>query len=460
VSVSAGNGWDPIGGAEEIAKGAIGAVSYWSDPWGNTFKALRDAAAGLARDVLPALTSATLPDLNADWFLEAYAISFAAAIFVALILLVPQVIRTARGAQAGRDLVESVGLYFGLFLVGAMFGPAVGIVLVNFFHALSNDIVAWGLQGSVDSVIGDFQSMIAQADPVGITGGVPIAVLLMLCMLLGLLLVFAMLIVQLVTLYFTGVLLPLGLVWIIDPTKRSFGVKILTVWVGILAAHPLLFFLLGFAFQIMANSVSSFGNNLGLESLVTLTVAVIALFVAACSPLLLLKFAPVIPTGFGGTRGPALSASAIGPRNLTDAGSRYSSPTPRSSTCASTPSGGSSSAGQSAVGNVAESPTLAGASAARAGASTMGATGATEAAAATGVSASAAAGTAATAAEGLAVAGAAESATGIGAAIGIPTLILAAGATAASAGLKITESAGQQAAAAMDDSTIGREHTP
>jgi type IV secretion system protein TrbL len=98
--------------------------------------------------VLPALTSATLPNLNAGWFLRAYAISFAAAILIAVVLLIPQVVRTARGAQAGRDLVDSVGLYFGVFLLGAMFGPAFGMVLVNFFHAVSNVVVAWGIQGS------------------------------------------------------------------------------------------------------------------------------------------------------------------------------------------------------------------------------------------------------------------------------------------------------------------------
>ena len=257
VDNGGGSGWNPIGGVQDILNGVGGAVSYWSDPWGNTFKALRDAAAGLSKDVLPALTQATLPDLTASWFVRAYSVSFAAAILVAVALLIPQVIRTARGAQAGRDLLDSMGLYFGLFLAGAMFGPLFGMMLVNFFHALSDDIVAWGLRGSINGVIADFQNMIATADPVGITGGVPIAVGLMLCMILGLFLVFAMLIVQLVTLYFTGVLLPLGLVWIIDPTRRSFGTRIVSVWIGILAAHPLLFFLLGFAFTMMANSVNT-----------------------------------------------------------------------------------------------------------------------------------------------------------------------------------------------------------
>lgn len=432
-----------IGGLGDVVNGFTGAVSYWSDPWGNTFKALQDAAKGLSKDVLPALTDATLPDLSTDWFLRAYAISFAAAIFVAVALLIPQILRTARGAQAGRDLVDSVGLYFGLFLLGAMFGPAIGMLLVNFFHALSNDIVEWGLRGTVTGVIGDFQTMIAEADPVGITGGLPIAVLLMLCMVIGLLLVFAMLVVQLVTLYFTGVLLPLGLVWIIDPNKRGFGTKIVSVWIGILAAHPLLFFLLGFAFIMMANSVSTFGNNLNLHSLVQLSVAVIALFLAACSPLLLMKLAPVIPTGFGGTRGPALAAGSIGPQNMSDATARFGGSSSGGSRSSSAASPTSTASSAKAAAPESEGVTLAGASAARAGA------GAASTGAAT---AGAAEGTAAT----LAAAGTAETATGAGAAIGIPTLVLAAGVTAASKSVQMTEAAGQQATAALDD-TIGAD---
>ncbi|KFF58073.1 hypothetical protein JF66_21350, partial [Cryobacterium sp. MLB-32] len=245
-------GWNPIGGIGDAINGATGVVSYFSDPWGNTFKTLRDTAQGMSRDIMPALTSATLPDLTSDWFINAYKISFATAIFVAVLLLIPQAVRTARGVQAGRDLVESVGLYFGTFLLGAMFGPAFGIMLINFFHSLTDVFVAAGLTGTVNTISGQFGTMIAQTDPVGLTGGVVIAVILMVCMIFGLLLVLLMLLVQLVTLYFTGVLLPLGLVWIIDKNKRSFGLKIATLWVGILAAHPLLFLLLGLAFSMTA----------------------------------------------------------------------------------------------------------------------------------------------------------------------------------------------------------------
>jgi type IV secretion system protein TrbL len=447
------DGWNPIGGLGDLVNGASGAVAYWSDPWGNTFKALRDAAAGMSKDILPALTSATLPDLTTEWFVNAYKISFATAIFVAVALLIPQALRTARGAQAGRDLIDSAGLYFGTFLIGAMFGPAVGIVLINFFHSLTNVFVSFGVTGSIGSVIGNFQKMIAGADPTGITGGVPIAVFLMLCMIVGLFLVMLILLVQLVTLYFAGVLFPLGLVWIIDPTKRQFGFRIGGLWFGILAAHPLLFLLLGLAYSMMAEQVGAFGDNFSLKSMVTLLVAIIALFIAALSPLLLMKFAPILPMGSGGSSGPGLAAAPIGARNMSDAARRYGQGNGRPG------SGGGSSSTE--LGTDSRSGmTLTDAAAARASAAPAPAVaGASTVAASSAAAAGGAAEGAAAAGTGLAAAGAAESATGVGAAIGIPTLLVAASVSATAKGVHMAQKAGEHSTAAMDDGPIGKSYT-
>ncbi|GAA1772211.1 hypothetical protein [Agromyces humatus] len=441
-----------IGG---IGEAIGGAVNYWQDPFGNTFKALKDAAAGLAKDVLPALTEATLPDLTAEWFLSAYAIAFATAIFAAIVLLVPQFVRTARGTMAGRDLLESIGIYFPLFLVGAMFGPMFGYLLVNFFHALSNVFITWGVSGSYSEVITRMESLIDTADPATLTGGVFIACVLMLLMVIGLFLVVLMLIVQLVTLYFTGVLIPLGIVWIIDPTKRSFGLRLVQVWLGILAAHPLLFFLLGFAFNMMAGSIVTLGQNEPLQTLVTFLVAIIALFMAALSPLLLLKFAPVIPTGMGGTSGPTLSGSPIGSNNMTDAGSKYGQSADSGSNTSRASSTATSDAEPSNV-QSAGGGGLSEVAAARAADGAAGAEGAAGGEAAAGAGAGGTAGAAA-GAEGLAAAGAAESATGVGAAIGVPTLIAAAAVGAAEKAREVGEAASNQAVAPMDDqgSNIG-----
>jgi type IV secretion system protein TrbL len=431
-----------IGGITNVINGAAGTVSYWSDPWGNTFKALQTAAEGMSKQLLPALTSATMPDLDTAWFINAYRISFATAIFVAVVLLIPQVVRTARGVQAGRELVDSAGLYFGAFLLGAMFGPALGIMLINFFHALTDVFVSFGVTGSVDTITSQFTSMITSTDPTGIAGGVPVAVFLMLCMVVGLFLVMLVLLVQLVTLYFAGVLFPLGLVWIIDPSKRKFGTKIGSLWFGILAAHPLLFLLLGLAFSMMANQVSAFGNNFSLQSMVNLVVAVIALFIAALSPLLLMKFAPVIPMGSGGSRGPAVATGSIGPSNMTDAVSRFGSG-----------SSNSSGSGTTAVAeDVPQAASLSEASASAAAPSAeaigAGAVGTTAGAAGAGAAGAAGGGAAA---GGMVAAGAAETATGAGAAIGIPTLIAAGGMMAAGKAVGLAQKAGEQATSAMEE---------
>lgn len=443
-----------VDGVTDAINGAAGAVNYWSDPWGNTYKALQDSAASLAKDILPALTQATLPDLTLDWFISAYRISFAAAILAVVVLLIPQFLRTARGTQSGRDTAESVTLYFPLFLTGAMFGPPFGMVLVNFFHALSDAFASWGILGSVDTIGARFDAIIKDGDYTGLAGGIPVAAVMMFLMLVALLMVLLVLIVQLVTLYFAGVLVPLGLLWIVDPQRRDFGKKLIGVWIGILAAHPLLFFLLGFAFNMSAGSVNVFGNSASLEKLVQFIVAIIALFIAALSPLILMKFAPVIPVGSGGTNGPSMQPGSWGSNNMSDATNKYqpqstsgtSEPqtqaqsTPASSDDASQPASGGGGLGEAA--------------ATRAAGSKAAATGGEEAAVTSGATttgAAAGAAGASTAAEGAAAAGAAESSTGVGAIVGVPTLIAAAGMAAGSKVVEVTQVAGDQATSAMDE---------
>jgi len=470
--------WNPVQPIADAFNTAAGVASYWSDPWGNTFKMLRDTAQGMSRDIMPALTSATLPDLTADWFINAYKISFATAIFVAVLLLIPQAVRTARGAQAGRDLVESVGLYFGTFLVGAMFGPMFGMILINFFHALTDVFVAAGLTGTTDTITTQLGTMIKQADPVGMTGGVVMGVILMVCMIIGLFLVLLMLLVQLVTLYFTGVLLPLGLVWIIDKNKRSFGLKIAALWIGILAAHPLLFLLLGLAFSMTANQLNAFGNNFSIQSMVSLLVAIIGLLMAALSPLLLMKFAPIIPMAFGGTTGPSVDVGKhIGAQNMTEATERYgqassqdrtsSTTTTKESTDSTTERVSESSTGPGSLSEVIGNRAAASTGTGAAGDAAAIGAGRAASAAAGAAGAGAAAGGGAIAAEtGLAAAGTAESATGSGAVVGVPTLIAAAGiaaahkgAAAVGKGVDMVQIAGEQATDSMDDTpTVGGDH--
>jgi len=444
----------------------VGSVAhFWSDPAGNTFTMLQGAARGLSETVMPAITKATLPDLTADWFLRSYAISFGLAIFVMVLLTIPQLVRTARGQQSGRDTAEALGLYAPLFLVGAAFGPAVGAFLVQFFGALTDSLISWGLNSNSAQIVDQFTKMLSEEDNgAGLAGGAVVGVILLFLMLIGLLVVVLILIVQLITLYFTGILFPLGLVWIIDPTKRKFGTKIAYLWLGVLASHPLLFFLLAVAYFMVGANLTVFSETPSLQRTVNLVVSLLALLMAGLSPLLLTKFAPVIPTGGMGS---APAGPTLGPSSMQQADSRVSQQS--SSNTDSSRNGGDSSGGGSSssssttststtsstsetdepTSSVTSATKGAGAEAGE-GATVGGSTATTDARAGAGSGAASSAGAGA-AEGGTAAAGAAESSTGVGAAVGIPTLIAAGAMKAAETGQKVNDTVGQTAVSPVQD---------
>lgn len=468
-----------------VTDGIGGAISFASDPLGAVFQATRDGAQGLAKDLLPALSHATEPDLSADWFIQAYAISFALSIVVWGFLLLFQFIAVARGSMAGQDFFDVVLARSAVFFGGALFGPLLGVMLVRTLGALTDSLITWGIVSSSDKMLASMNEMLA-VDAGAIPGGVIIGILLMICMILGLVLVMVMLVVMLVTLYFSGVLLPVGIVWIASAKHGSTARKIPLLWFGILACHPLLFFLLGVSYNMIASSSNWMQWSEGLRTLMNLLSMFIALVIAGLAPLMLMKFAPVMPAGAGGQAGPSMSApqaKEYGPKDLSSVRKANKS---NSSEEASSDSGDAGRDVQSSRGGKPADPedgslmkrlrSLRGQSgSADAGAGTadaaapggigkpgagVGAKPGVGAAAGPGVGASTAGagvGAGAGAAEGMAAAGVAESSTGVGAAIGIPT-ILAAGALAAGqkavevgkAATRAAEAGGQYAADGMN----------
>ena len=447
---------DAAGDIADKTTGIRDAVSdvadFWSDPAGNTFNMLQDGARGLAETILPAITKATLPDLTLDWFLKSYAISFGMAIFVMVALLIPQFVRTARGTQSGRDTAEAVGIYAPLFLAFAAFGPAIGIFLVKFFGALTDSLVGWGINATTETIIDRFTALLSEKDNgESLAGGAVVGVVLMVGMLAGLLLVMLVLIVQLVTLYFSGVLFPLGLVWIVDPSKRKFGTKIAYLWFGVLASHPLLFFLLTVAYFMVGANITAFSDNATLQQTVDLVVSLLALLMAGLSPLLLLKFAPVIPTGGMGT---APAGATLGSSSMKQADDRVSQQGPsggddggsgNSSSNIGTSTARSDSGQPPAETNEPTSSVTAAARNTGAGAGEGSTLGAMTATAGAGTTAGAGA------AEGTAAAGAAETSTGVGAVVGIPTLLATGAGKAADVSKKANAAVGQTATNPVDD---------
>jgi hypothetical protein len=472
-----------IGATKPVADAVSGAVNFAADPLGAIFTATRAGAQGLAKDLLPALSKATEPDLSVDWFIKAYAISFALSIVVWGFLLVFQFVAVARGALAGQEFAEVLTTKTALFFGGALFGPLIGVMAVKTLGSLSDSLISWGIVSSSERMLATMDTML-KTDAAAFPGGVIVGIALMVCMIIGLFVVVIMLAVMLVTLYFSGVMAPLGMVWFTSAKHGSFGRKIPLLWFGILACHPLLFFMLGVAYNMIAASASWMKWSDGLGTLMNIIASFIALMIAGLAPMMLMKFAPVIPSGAGGQNGPSLTPPQkdYGPQNMRDvkdmnrgdssagddSGSQGSAP--ESQDRAASPEDGSlvrklrelngdshadaaaspdgaPVAPKAPMGGGPKAGVGAGAEAG-AGSSIAGAGGAT---AGTG-------GAAAGGAEAMAAAGAAESSTGVGAAIGIPTL-LAAGTMAAAerakdmgeAAARLGAAGGEYAAGGMDD---------
>ena len=291
----------------EVPDAATTAMEVVTDPFGSFVGALHGAARGLTTDVVPALVDMARPNLEQAWWVDAYRLAFGLAILVFAILVLWNLTQTSRGKMSGDQFVNSITFYAVMFFFGATFGPALGALLVTGFGRLTDNVVSAdsvGLDSGINTITAKLEStvdaaglgMVINGDLQKITGGSFVAAMMLFLMCIALILVFVVLIVQLVTLYLSGVLIPLSLVWIINPSTRSKGFKLVALWIGMLSAQVLVFFLLGVGFNLVGNLTSTFDKP-ALQILMDMAVAVIALFMATLAPFGLLAFGKaVLPT--------------------------------------------------------------------------------------------------------------------------------------------------------------------
>ncbi|TFH68161.1 hypothetical protein [Cellulomonas sp. HD19AZ1] len=510
-----GDIWDAVTGP---ASGVVEGISFAADPLAWSLGKVQDALDGLVSRLLPWLMSATKPDLTAEWFLNQYALAFGLAVLVWLVIVLSRLLAAARGRMSGGDLIELLTTRSLTFIGGAMWGPAVAWWIVGIFHALSEGLV--GLFSTTSE--GALTSLLAiiRGDWIDIPGGTLFAIFLLVGMLFAMTAVVVMLIVAMVALYLSGVIFPLGWVWITDdPARRVIATRLAFTWLGLNAAHPLMIFMMAASFAYIGSIVPMSGDP-GIVLLTNGIAAFIVLIITAFSPALLFKFAPVLPTtagqsmpslgvggGGGGSRFGAGDLRTVADGNAADDDFAGEPPEPAAgsngpgapgangaggdpgpleaeamnASVTDDPSGadagtgggaGESNAGEGSplgadapgAGESAEATPGAmpgGPDGASAGAP-IGASSTSEAAQAAGGASAGAEGAssaaaAGEAAEAAAAAGAAESATGVGAVVGIPTLVAAAALEATSKVVEAGGAAGDMAASDMQSAQEGSQ---
>lgn len=275
-------------GADKAVGTAATAIEFGTDPLGYIAQQLQFAAAGLAKSVLGGLQDITHPDLSQGWFTGSYAVSFGMSIFVMVILLAVQLVQLARRQVSGEEVSSTLSFYIPAFFFGSLFGPMLGTLLVSLTGALSQSLVEWGISSSAAATTNNLVGAIAAGSEISTAFGAVTAIVLYLCLIVALLLTFLVLLVIVVTLYLTGVLIPLSLVWLTSPTQRRRGMRLVSVWLGLNFSHILIFLLLGFAFR-MVNGLTINAQGAGLQGLANLALAAVTLFAVTLSPFSFMK---------------------------------------------------------------------------------------------------------------------------------------------------------------------------
>ena len=287
------------------AVSAARAADFLSDPPGWLLTQLETFTSWLAGSVMPSLVEATKPDLSAEWFLSAYAVTFGLAFFVMAILSILNLVRLASGAVASADVVDALTYQAVWFFLGTLIGPPVGYMIAQVVGAASDALLGWAVQDNVEGVVGRLREFSDTGAFLPEAGGWLLAVVILLFLITGLVMVVVAHLIALVTLYFVGVLFPLTQVWRMDPKRRGLADSAVLVWLCILASHALIFLLLGVAFHWVGNAGFAFLEDPEMNSVAQAIAAGFAMILAGVSPLMLFKLAKVLPST-AGQAGPSI----------------------------------------------------------------------------------------------------------------------------------------------------------
>jgi hypothetical protein len=301
---------DSVGG--DAVAVAVAVVSFADDPLGWLVDKMAQGASGIMSWIADTANNATSADITADWWISAYKQAFAIAIVLFGILTLWNMVELGRGKIGPAEFGETITLRSWGFFAGVVFGPPLTKFLIEGAGMLARGIIAVmpGYDaGNLD--VTNINESIQGASEGKVIGGVFIAFLLLLLVTVAAIFLFVSLAVQTVVIYLAGAVFPIAFTWIINVKHRGGSMKIPYLILGVIFSRPLLFFLVGIGMAIGRSAVVQ-GSDDAARNLANVIIAGVVLCLAAFAPLMLLKFAPVIPTGTAGGTGHAAAVSNPG----------------------------------------------------------------------------------------------------------------------------------------------------
>jgi type IV secretion system protein TrbL len=338
---------------------AVGAVvDFAADPLGWLTEKMAAGASGLMGWVSGVANAATAPDLTVGWWLDAYRKGMAVGVLLFGVVLMWQLLQKARGRIDAQELMEIFTVWAPAYFLGLIFGPPVAQFFIVGAGYLSDGLIGSMTGFSAGDAAAQVGAAIDDAGAGTILGGSVVALFVLVLVIIACILIFVSLAAQAVTIYLAGAVFGVAFAWIVSARHRGGSMKVPLLFLGIVFSRPLLFFLLGAGLALTREAVSMSGDTAA-ANLAILVMAVVVLCMAAFAPLLLLKFAPVNPTGMaagGPTVGGPHSSAGRGP-GLSRLGGMAASKAGRRTSTAAAGAAGTAAGAAAGVGSAGPSAT-------------------------------------------------------------------------------------------------------
>lgn len=214
-------------------------------------------------------------------FAEHYAKAFGIAVAVMVVMLIWTFLRTARNPEHMEETKKSLFHYLPTVVVLCGLGPAVGGLLSGVSNQLTEAVAD-------DIDLGELMPRTTELES-WVLGWNLLMCLVALVLLIAACSVLIMVLVQTFALYITGSVMAIGLMLMIDPATRPKALKLPSLWIGLVFAKPLMFFLLSLMTGLLGEA------RLDGNWLINILAVIVGLCMVAFAPLSLMKHAPVLP---------------------------------------------------------------------------------------------------------------------------------------------------------------------
>ena len=286
------------------------AVDFATDPLGWLTGKMAAGASGLMGWVSGVANEATAPDLTVAWWIDAYRKGAAIGVLLFGMVLMWQMLQKARGRIDSQEFMEIFTVWAPAYFLGLIFGPPVAQFFIVGAGYLSDGLIGSLTGFSTADAADQVGAAIDGAGAGAILGGAIVALFVLVLVIIACILIFVSLAAQAVTIYLAGAVFGVALAWIVSARHRGGSMKVPFLFLGIVFSRPLLFFLLGVGLALTRQATAMTGDTAA-ANLAILVMAVVVLSMAAFAPMLLLKFAPVTPTGMHGG-GPTMGGRGSG----------------------------------------------------------------------------------------------------------------------------------------------------